>query len=184
MITISTYPTFKAITVDEIKRYSRITISEEDTLVGELIDRAMIHLYRETSHISATTTFKVTQSDWTDMYVDIFPYASIASVKYYDSNNTLQTLDSANYRVFDGVYPWKVEFTSSPTLFDRPDAIQVNAVCGYTEGNCPDDYKHVLAVSVATWYEVRQGIVIGTIATEVPRTLEFAVQAISKRIEV
>lgn len=71
------------------------------------------------------------------------PIISVASVRYYDENNVLQTVDTDDWFVTDEIVP-KVQFVSGftePVVYDREDAVRVDYTAGYTpSGSPPDDY--------------------------------------------
>lgn len=61
------------------------------------------------------------------------PVAWIASVQYYDSNNSLQTLAASNYFFSDAIVP-RAQLTtgfSAPSTYVRDDAVLVTYVAGY-----------------------------------------------------
>lgn len=70
------------------------------------------------------------------------PYQSIQSVRYYDTDNELQTLPTAQYFVADGAllplltvaegYNW-------PATYARADAVLIDYTVGYTPDGSPAD---------------------------------------------
>jgi uncharacterized phiE125 gp8 family phage protein len=78
------------------------------------------------------------------------PISSVTSVTYYDADNTLQTLDASNYYITDEQVP-ELRFTStfsSPTVYDRPDAVRVNYIAGYTPAGSPPTTQQDYAAEV------------------------------------
>src|SRR6185295_16732230 len=64
-------------------------------------------------------------------------------VRYYDVNNTLQTVSPSNYFVTDDLVP-RLQFVESfatPCTYRRDDAVRVDYVAGYPPvGSPPEDY--------------------------------------------
>ena len=70
------------------------------------------------------------------------PTISIASVKFFDAANALQTVDPASYYVTDEFVP-RLCFVAGyglPGAHSRPDALRIEYVAGYPAGTPADDY--------------------------------------------
>jgi hypothetical protein len=95
------------------------------------------------------------------------PVLSISSVKYYDADNTLQTISHADYFLPDQQQP-QVVFVSgfiAPTVYDRPDAVQINYYAGYRPSvnnpttqaeyaaNVPTSIKRAIILQVQALYD-------------------------------
>lgn len=70
------------------------------------------------------------------------PLLSVESVRYYDADNVLRTVDEASWYTSDDVVP-QLRFVTgfaAPTLYDRPDAVRVDYTVGYEpDGSPPTD---------------------------------------------
>lgn len=67
------------------------------------------------------------------------PVLRMESVTYFDTDNTLQMVDPADYYVTDEQVP-ELRFTSAfsaPAVYSRPDAVRVTYVTGYTPNDSP-----------------------------------------------
>lgn len=67
------------------------------------------------------------------------PVLRVESVRYFDAENALQTVDAANYYVTDEEVP-ELRFVttfSAPAVYPRPDAVRVQYVAGYTPLGSP-----------------------------------------------
>ena len=85
------------------------------------------------------------------------PVISISSVKYYDANNALQSVDPSLYFVTDDDVP-RLRFTAgfvAPVTFVRDDAVRVDYVAGYAPVGSPPDY----AAGVPS--EIKDAILLG-----------------------
>jgi uncharacterized phiE125 gp8 family phage protein len=101
------------------------------------------------------------------------PLLSVQSIKYIDVDGVLQTMDPADYSIQKGqldglVYPaynkcW-------PSTRNEPGAVRIEFTAGFgTAENVPASIKNWILMAVATWYRQREGIVTGTIVSELPR---------------
>lgn len=89
------------------------------------------------------------------------PLQSVQSVRYYDADNVLQTVDPASYYVSQDGMP-QVRFVKSfvrPEVYDRPDAVRVDYTVGYEHDNSPPTVQQDYAANVP--YEVKAGILLG-----------------------
>ena len=101
------------------------------------------------------------------------PLVSVDSVKYYDTNNTEQTVSASNYVVDDSADgPACLKLTdnfSFPALSDDYQApVKVNFTAGYTASNFPKTIKQGILKLVSDLYETRGSHVIGTSIAEMP----------------
>lgn len=68
------------------------------------------------------------------------PVLRVSAVQYFDASNVLQTVDAASYYLTDQQVP-ELRFVTgfnAPAVYDRPDALRVDYVAGYTpEGSPP-----------------------------------------------
>jgi uncharacterized phiE125 gp8 family phage protein len=89
------------------------------------------------------------------------PLRSIESVKYYDGDNALQTLDQANYYTSVDAIP-QVRFVSTfaaPTIYRRPDAVRIDYTVGYEPVDSPPTLQEDFAANVPA--EFQAAILIG-----------------------
>jgi Phage gp6-like head-tail connector protein len=106
------------------------------------------------------------------------PLISITSVKYYDFNGVLQTVDPTTYNVSLGI-PGRIQPAYSKVWpISRPtiDSVQVTfaAGMGATPADVSDAVKAAMKLLIGHWYENREGAVVGVISA----TLDFAVDAL------
>jgi hypothetical protein len=84
------------------------------------------------------------------IYLPRPPIVSVTSVKYFDIDNTLQTVDSSDYYLTDDEVP-ELRFVrnfSAPTTYDRPDALRVEYVAGYAPAGSPPSSRADYVVNV------------------------------------
>ena len=94
------------------------------------------------------------------------PVVSVDAVTYVDTAGDEQTLPDTDYRVsIAGGVATITPVNSWPTVKDEPGAVRIDFTAG--EGT-PDALRAAILLMVGHLYENRQGVVTGTIATELP----------------
>ena len=181
LITAPTYTDL--ISVATAKNFLRVTNSAEDTLIGTLIIAAVEVAQNYTNSRFLETEYTMTMDSWTDVLIQndlnqiILPYpplADIVHLKYYDGNNAQQTWSSSNYSVntfinqtgFLGINTG----VNTPTLYDRPDAIEIKFKAGYgTSGSdVPESIKIAILLILGKMYEMREDSV-----SKLPKSSEY-----------
>jgi len=84
------------------------------------------------------------------IYIPRPPVVRVTSVKYYDIDNALQTVDAASYYLTDDEVP-ELRFVrdfSAPTTYARPDALRVEYVAGYAPAGSPPSSRADYVVNV------------------------------------
>lgn len=77
------------------------------------------------------------------------PLVAVDSVRYFDAENVLQTVDPSSYYTTDEQVP-ELRFTTSfvmPTVYDRPDAVRVQYRAGYPDAGSPEGGSQVDAAA-------------------------------------
>lgn len=87
------------------------------------------------------------------------PIIRVESVTYYDAANALQVLDSAGYYVTDEQVPELCLTGSAPSTYDRPDAVRVLYVAGYTPDGSPPTTQAEYVASIPK--PLRDAVLIG-----------------------
>jgi uncharacterized phiE125 gp8 family phage protein len=95
------------------------------------------------------------------------PLIRVESVSYYDADNALNVLSASDWYVTDDRVPQLRMVTNfgTPTLYDRPDAVRIDYVAGYTPsgspsvtqedyaGNVPDNIKDAVLLGVQLLFD-------------------------------
>ena len=106
-------------------------------------------------------------------YIDlqVGDVASVTHIKYYDADNTLQTLAASNYDVDTKVRPGRIyesEDGDFPNTYERPNAVEVEFIVGGTASDVPAPIIQSIYIIVGRYYENRQDVVMGTQVNELP----------------
>lgn len=168
-LTLVTGKTVYPLTLSECKM--QLNMADDETAFDSYLE-SLVKVVTEV--VEHDTQLKLTRETWKytmeqfeddEFYIPLAPIASVTSIQYYDSANTLQTLSSAYYTL-DGIsgglprgnsriylnepYDW-------PYTYDREDAIQTTFVAGYstTAANVPESLKHALKLLMTFFFEHR-----------------------------
>lgn len=177
---LKTAPSTTPVSLAEAKTHLRVTGTDDDTYITTLIDVA-------TQTAEEFLNLKLMSQTWV-LYLDEFPdyfdlligtlkTADIGGIKYYNTSNALTTLATSNYFIDEFHRPARVYFADDftiPDTFDRPNAVAVEFTLGFsTASNVPAPIRQAILLMIGTYYEIRQNVVTGTIATHIPQTSEF-----------
>ena len=155
-------PSGNVVSLEDCKAQARIDHNEEDVLLEGYIKMA-------TERAEFLLNAKLLTQTW-DWFLDEFPagdlesplapLVSVDSIKYYDSDNALQTWASLNYEVdLAGLVPRivKAKDVSWPTTYDRINAVQIRVTVGYGAATAvPQAIKHWITAAVAESYKARE----------------------------
>lgn len=176
---ITTYPADTAITLDEAKEHLRIYDTSFDDVITSYIEAAQILMFKECSVLPYAGVVTFQNRTFSNIILDVDNIASVV-VKYYDTDNSQQTLDSANYKFYSDSYPCSLYVSTEPTLYDRGDAVSVE--CTISTSTDPL-VKQGLKMIVGDFFEGRQTNIVGSVS-ELSRATQYQLSLISKRIEI
>jgi len=165
---IKTEPTTEPISSTEAKVYLKVDNTDEDALIVQLekAARKRAELYMNRQLVTATwetylDEFPTRDEDWL-VEVAPCPVIAVASVKYYDSDNVLQTLPTSVYLVDIASEPCRVSLAvgqSWPDTADRKNAVVIEYTAGYgAAASVPDLIKAGIYLLLGHLYETRQDV--------------------------
>jgi uncharacterized phiE125 gp8 family phage protein len=190
-----TAPIDEPVSYDEASQHLRVDSTDDKDYILGLIGVAREYADSITGRSSALSTWKASAATWDDLFgierdsfdfvrfqsgpvnaIKLFrtPLVSVSSVKYYAPDAGSMTTMSANdYRVITSTEPGQVQITGSlPAVEDRPDAIQITFVAGYSlPRQSPQGLRHAIKMIVANLYENRQPVAFSS-CNEIPFTLQ------------
>lgn len=179
-------PAAALITREEAKRHCRIELLEpdDDAVVDGLILTAMAMLDGYSGILGRALinqTWRLNLRCWPGCRIRLpfSPVSAVTSIKYYDTANVQQTLASSNWALIEDALSPAAEWAATaslPSLYDRPDAIEVLFVAGYgaAASDVPAAIKHAALMLIGHLFENRETTIVGTNAQELP----FAVAAL------
>ena len=176
---VVTPATENPITLTEAKTHLKVDTTADDTFITNLIKSATSSAQEYTNRFFIQTTIQQVGDKWEDIS-NLFksPVLSVTNIKYVDPDGTLQTLNTDIYFLDDVNKPARIGLKpnqSYPQIINRLNAVQVNYIVGLAEG--PDEVdegiRQALLLTIGNWYQNRQAVVTGTIATELPMNAKF-----------
>lgn len=176
---VVTPATSNPITLTEAKTHLKVDTTADDTFITNLIKSATSSAQEYTNRFFIATTIQQVGDKWEDISNLLkSPVASVTNIKYVNPSDSLQTLSTDVYFVDDVNKPARIGLKpnqSFPEIIDRLNAVQVNYVVGLAAG--PDEVdegiRQALLLTIGNWYQNRQAVVTGTIATELPMNAKF-----------
>lgn len=162
--------TDQPVSLAEAKAHLRVSDTDEDALISALIVVA-------SEHVAALTGLALGPETWVykvgpqygDLLLPWAPVVAVTAVGYYDPDGTAQVDVVGNYRVMaDDRRPLMrpVPTKSWPATELREDAISITFTAGFSA--VPAPLAAAIKMLVGHWFENRESVVTGTIATEIP----------------
>ena len=177
--TLSVNPLF---TTTEAKDFLKVDTTADDTLIDSLIKAATQSCQIFTNRYFLTTTVTQYSDKWDGIYTLYkSPVIGITHIKYFDSNDTEQTLASSNYILDNVSQPARIGIAVNgtlPDLADRINAVKVEYKVGYgiTSDLVPEGIKQAVLITIGNWYENRQTVITGRTATELPLSSQYLLE--------
>lgn len=178
--TLSIAPVAEPVTLEEAKLHLRVTEADDDAYIDALITAARVTFEIETRRALATQT-RVLRMDNFPPFAAIElpkpPLQSVTHIKYYDTNNSLQTYSTDYYWVDIYATPGRVGLVSTvsgwPSTYAKPNAVEITYVAGYT--TAPKTLKQGMLLLIGHYYANREDVVSGPGAAigQIPRGVEF-----------
>ena len=173
-LVLKTAPASTVISLAEAKAFLRIDsdYDDDDNYITSLINVATGVVEEFTRRRLITQTYNLFYDEFPP-YIDlqVGDVASVSGIKYYDESNTLVTLHNSNYDVDTKVRPGRIyqsETGDFPNTYERPNAVEVEFVVGGAASDVPAPIVQAIYIIVGRYYENRQDVVTGTIASELP----------------
>ena len=167
------------ITTSEAKTHLKVDTTADDTLIGNLIAAAVQSAQIYTNRFFLTTQIIQYGDKWEDIKV-LFKskVISVVSVKYYDNDNSLQTLSTDVWLADTKHQPARIGLKPDkdfPQLAHRINAVEVTYKVGYgdTAADVPQGIKQAVLLTIGNWYQNREEVVVGRIATELPKSAQY-----------
>ena len=177
--TLAVNPLF---TTAEAKDFLKVDTTADDTLIDNLIKAATQSCEIYTNRYFINTVVTQYSDNWKEFYrLYKSPVVTITHIKYYDTNDTLQTLAASNYILDNISQPARIGISvdgTLPNLADRINAVEVAYKVGYGElsSDVPEGIKQAVLITIGNWYENRQTVITGRTATELPLSSQYLLE--------
>jgi uncharacterized phiE125 gp8 family phage protein len=176
---LDTAATSEPIALSEAKLFLKVDTSDDDALIGTIISSAREYVENFTGYqlLSATYTQYLDKFPNKNTAIELLmnPVSAVTHVKYYDSNNTLQTWDTANYDTDLKGKPARITLANDatfPTVYDRTNAVEIKFVAGYASTSAtgfPKQLLNAMYLIIGHLYENRQDVIVGSIVSEMKK---------------
>jgi uncharacterized phiE125 gp8 family phage protein len=167
-----------------------VDIGDEDALIAALGVAAREYCERQTGFIIAGRQFKFEAAGFPsgagDIVLPLGPIAVVSQVAWYACNGnglTVGVVDT-DFRLT----PELCRVRLMPTVTEWPctravtDAVQITATVGNTNVNAiPQVAKHAIRLLVGHWFQNREGVVNGTISSDVKMTVDALLSSLKVR---
>ncbi len=177
-LSLVTAPAVEPLLLAQVKDHVRVSGTDEDALLGQLISTVTSHLDGWAGIMGRAL---ITQT-W-DLFLDWFPWEiavplpplqSVTTVKYTDNDGVQQTLATDQYTVVSqGNSTGKIvqAFGKTwPSTRTVPGAVEVRFVAGFGDSwnDVPLDIRHAMLILIGQMYEFREQVVTGTMVSRLP----------------
>ncbi len=147
------------VSVSQLKDHLNVAQNDntQDAKIEQLIRAAQERLERDIDRILIAGTFLMNGPCFSNpLRINLKPVTNVLSVKYYDTDGTLQTLDPTEYRyiassqeivpAINGMFPTVMQHL--------PDGVQVEFAAGYgTDEDCiPRMLQAAIELCVGKWF--------------------------------
>ena len=176
---VNTPATTPVFTTAEAKAVLKVDVTDDDTVIDNLVAAATESCQIYTNQYFIDTVVTQYSDNWNEFYTLYkSPVDSITHVKYYDTDDSLQTLASSNYILDNTSKPARIGIAvdgSLPNLADRINAVEVKYTVGYgtASTDVPEGIRTAIILTVGNWYENRQTVITGRTATELPLSSQY-----------
>ena len=177
-LVLKTGPATTAISLAEAKAFLRVDsdYDDDDSYITSLIGVATNVVEQFTRRRLITQTYNIYYDEFPPyMDLQVGNVDSVTHVKYYDTDNTLQTLDTSEYDVDIRVKPGRIyqaEDGNFPDTYERANSVEVEFVVGSAASDVEDAIKQAMYIVIGRYYENRQDVVMGTQVNELPLMVE------------
>tara|TARA_R100001509_G_scaffold140040_2_gene94712 strand:- start:6372 stop:6956 length:585 start_codon:yes stop_codon:yes gene_type:complete len=178
---VTAYPAdISIVSLSEAKDHLRVSNSADDTLITNLILAATQAAQNYTNRFFINHSVRMDCDTWEEtLYFYKSPVFSSTTIEYYGTSATIYDVwDSSNYIVDKVHEPARLLLQadkSYPDLADRKAAIKITYVSGYgtASTDVPQAIKQAVLLMIGNFYENRQEVVVGRIATEMPKSAQY-----------
>jgi len=179
-IELVTAPTAEPLTLTEVKSQLRVEHNDDDGLIARLIQTAID--YVDVTGTLGKAMITQTWGEWIapnpgTVTLSLGPVQSVSAIKYYDTDNALQTATLSDFYVLGTKGQTTIKPKPGkawPSTFTRDDAIKIEYVIGYGDArsDVPQTVRHGLMMLIGHWYENRENELMGTISKTLPHGFE------------
>jgi uncharacterized phiE125 gp8 family phage protein len=175
-LVLTSGPAVEPVTLAEAKAHLRVDGTAEDTLIASLIIASRLHIEAALGIALVTQSWSYFLDAWpprAELTLPLRPVQSIAAVRLYAADESVDTLDADSYLLDGAGVPARLVRAAALT-WPRPgrvaNGVEVAFVAGYgaAAADVPAPIRQAVLLLVAHWYEHREPVAIGQPGTTVP----------------
>ena len=170
------------LTTAEAKTHLKVDTTADDDYIDNIISAATESAQIFTNRYFINTTITQHGDTWSDI-ATLFKSKvnSITHIKYYDSDNSEQTLATSVWISDINQQPARIGLKpnqSFPSLADRINAVNCKYVVGYgsAASDVPEGIREAVLLTIGNWYENRQEVITGRTATELSKSAQYLLE--------
>lgn len=178
-VSIVTAATGYPISEEEVRDHLRLDDDRDEAYIKGLIAVVTNFTEKITRRALLTQTWKVFFDCFPEYEFELpfAPLQSVTHVKYYDANDVLQTISTAEYIVDIVREPGRITtipYGQWPIANYRPNAVEIQFVCGYGKADAvPQAIKQAMLILLSHMYENREPVIVGTSVVPMPMSYEY-----------
>lgn len=173
-------PAKEPLSLEEAKRFLRITTDAEDDVVEALVAAARKRIERGTELALITQTVEVKLDGfWGTCAIELPmpPLQEVVSVKYLDEAGVEQTLDPSTYKVSTHRRPgrvWLAHGKSWPATKDEREAVTITFKAGFGDepSAVPPNLIHAMRMLCGHYDRNREAVLAGNAPVLVPEGVD------------
>lgn len=157
-------PADMPVSLSEVKAHCRVMESDDDAVLTALLHAATDYLDGPNGLIGKC----MVEQTWCQrletfdecIRLSVGPVSSITSIKYFDADNTEQTLSSSVYAVSRDAIGDYISLNPDqtwPTIYARKDAVTITFVAGVPAAEVSTALKTAVLMLVSHWDDNRDG---------------------------
>tara|TARA_R100001443_G_scaffold106648_1_gene116166 strand:+ start:6628 stop:7203 length:576 start_codon:yes stop_codon:yes gene_type:complete len=175
---VTTAATTFPVSLTEAKSHLKVDTNADDTYIESIIKAATQLSEEYTNRFFIDTVVTQYSSDFKEIETLFKSKVSeVAHVKYYDSNNTLQTLSATVYDEQLNYEPAQIQLAdgqSYPAFTKRNDAVEVKYTVGYgAASDVPEIIKQAILLTIGNFYANRESVIVGRMVSELPQNSKW-----------
>lgn len=169
-------PASEPITLAEAKAHLRVDLTDEDDLISVLITAARQYVEVAAGVCIGSQTWRQSYDCFPECFLCLkTPLVSVTSLYYLDSAGSNTLLDPSDYRVdVDSGRVTPLYGDTFPTAREDTGSVRLTYVAG---GTIAPVLRQAMFLLIGHWFENREAIALGTIATNIPLAVQSLVSA-------
>ena len=177
-VQVVTPPTQEPVSLQEAKNHLRVDGNQDDALIQMCISSARIYFEKACEISIAQSTLQLNLDSFPEIiYLPMGPTSTIIDVEYTDANGDDQSLADWNEDLASTMARITPALDEEwPQTASKINAVWVTYNTGWQPSAVPKLLKSGILFYVGHLYENREGVITGTISTELPLAVQSIIQ--------